>query len=112
MVLGETGRNFAAGMSGGIAYVLDLERNFEQRCNLEQVELEAVDPTDTGTAEQIANNMLGHDASRLYQLIENHLRHTGSTVAQTLLDNWADSLPKFRKVMPVEYRRALIEHVG
>ncbi len=112
VVLGETGRNFAAGMSGGIAYVLDSADNFDQRCNLEQVELETIDPTDTGTAEQVANNMLGHDASRLHQLIENHLRHTGSTVAQTLLDNWADSLPKFRKVMPVEYRRALIEHVG
>jgi glutamate synthase (NADPH/NADH) large chain len=110
VVLGETGRNFAAGMSGGIAYVLDPAHNFEQRCNLEQVALEPVEPNDTGTEEQIANNPLKHDASRLQQLVKNHAKHTGSTVAQALLNNWTESLPKFRKVMPIEYRRALMEH--
>lgn len=123
VVLGETGRNFAAGMSGGIAYVLDEAGDFERRCNLSMVELEHI------TAEDDAMERMGHqggdlethgrvdvnsdmtrfDAERLRQLIENHAHHTGSTRARMVLDNWETYLPKFVKVMPVDYRRALEE---
>ncbi len=110
VVLGETGRNFAAGMSGGIAYVLDRDNQFEQRCNPEQVTLESVDPTDTGTEEQVARNPLRYDASRLRQMIQSHADHTGSTTARKLLNDWEDSVSLFRKVVPADYRRALLEH--
>ena len=122
-VLGRTGRNFAAGMSGGIAYVLDEDGTFESRCNMSMVELEPVveeeqirardyhqagDLQTKGVVE-IVSNLGNGDAERLYQLIARHRAFTGSTRAATILENWADYLPKFRKVMPVEYRRALVE---
>ena len=123
MVLGETGRNFAAGMSGGIAYVLDENGDFDQRCNLAQVELEPIAAEDDaleklahqgGDTEghgkvDISKDMTRCDAIRLQQLVQNHLDYTGSAVAQKILDNWETWLPKFVKVMPVEYRRALLE---
>jgi len=122
VVIGPTGRNFAAGMSGGIAYVLDEDGDFEQRCNLAMVDLEPV-PGEDQVMEQRRHqagdleshglvdltDMTRFDEERLHQLIENHLHYTGSTRARTILDNWADYLPKFIKVMPVEYRRALEE---
>ncbi len=110
VVLGETGRNFAAGMSGGIAYVLDRDDQFEQRCNLEQVTLESVDPTDTGTAEQVAHDPLRYDASRLRQMIQRHAEYTGSAIAHELLSDWENNVSHFRKIVPVDYRRALLEH--
>jgi len=123
VVIGETGRNFAAGMSGGIAYVLDEAGTFAERCNLSMVDLEPV------TAEEevmqrhlhsggdlqghgrvdVMGDMSRHDAERLHQLISNHARYTGSARARHILENWETFLPKFRKVMPVEYRRALVE---
>jgi glutamate synthase (NADPH/NADH) large chain len=123
VVLGRTGRNFAAGMSGGIAYVLDEDRSFASRCNLSMVELEAVleeedaiarhyhqsGDLDTHGRVDVMADMTRFDAERLHQLITNHARHTGSTRAEAILANWAECLPKFRKVMPVEYRRALQE---
>ena len=123
VVLGETGRNFAAGMSGGIAYVLDESGMFERRCNLAMVELEPVkDEHDimerrrhqTGDLEShgrvdVMSDMTRFDSERLHQLIENHAHYTNSSRARTILDNWDAMLPKFRKVMPVEYRRALKE---
>jgi glutamate synthase (NADPH/NADH) large chain len=123
VVLGKTGRNFAAGMSGGIAYVLDEDDSFASRCNLSMVELEPVAEEDElmerelhhgGDIEHkglidVMADMTGHDAERLHMLIANHARFTGSVRARMLLDNWSDWLPKFRKVMPVEYRRALAE---
>ncbi len=122
-VLGGTGRNFAAGMSGGIAYVLDESGNFAQRCNLSMVELEPV-PEEDDLLEQhhhqagdiehhgrvdISADMSRHDKERLHQLITNHYRYTGSTRAKNILDDWEHYRPKFVKVMPVEYRRALME---
>jgi len=122
-VLGGTGRNFAAGMSGGIAYVLDESGTFAARCNLSMVELEPV-PEEDDLMEQfhhqagdiehhgrvdISADMTRHDEERLHQLITNHLRYTGSARAKTILDNWENFRPKFVKVMPVEYRRALME---
>ena len=118
VVLGRTGRNFAAGMSGGIAYVLDEDENFEQRCNMAMIELEPIpdelisadDREFTGTSELLAD-LTANDARRLHLLIENHARYTGSTRAQHILAHWAEKLPKFRKVMPVEFRRALAQLV-
>ena len=103
--LGGTGRNFAAGMSGGIAYVLDRDGDFKTRCNLEQVDLRAVEP-DTGNVD--VNDMLQADETRLRMLIENHGRYTNSKMAREILDNWQDTLGKFVKVMPHEYERALV----
>ena len=122
VVIGPTGRNFAAGMSGGIAYVLDEEGDFERRCNLAMVDLEPI-PSENQVMErsrhQIGDleshglvdftDMTRFDEERLYQLIENHLHYTGSARAKAILDDWASYLPKFVKVMPVEYRRALEE---
>ena len=93
IVLGRTGINFAAGMSGGIAYVLDENQLFDTRCNLEMVDIEPVDETD--------------DKNFLKKFINNHAKYTGSKYAMQLLDNWDDILPYFVKVMPVDYRRAL-----
>ena len=117
VVLGQTGRNFAAGMSGGVAYVLDEDGTFPQRCNLAMVQLEAVPEevaeTEDGEAEaqgRVHFNPLNKaDEAALRGKIEKHLRYTGSARAKHILDNWADYLPKFVKVMPTEYRRALLE---
>ncbi len=123
VVLGPTGRNFAAGMSGGIAYVLDEVGDFEQRCNMAMVDLEPIEAEEE-LMRKLANqggdlqshglvdvmsDMTAYDAERLHQLIEKHARYTNSARAQEILANWKDYLPKFRKVMPVEYRRALAE---
>ncbi|MCW4116202.1 glutamate synthase large subunit [Aurantimonas sp. MSK8Z-1] len=123
VILGHTGRNFAAGMSGGIAYVLDEEGNFAERCNMAMVELEPV-PEEDDILERlhhhggdlqhkgrvdVSSNMTGHDEERLAQLISNHHHFTGSTRAKEILENWETFRPKFVKVMPVEYRRALQE---
>ncbi|MGY9014169.1 MAG: glutamate synthase large subunit, partial [Rhodospirillales bacterium] len=123
VILGQSGRNFAAGMSGGIAYVLDEEGDFEQRCNLSMVELEPIPNEDLhhdrdchqkGDLEghglvDIMHDMTRFDAMRLHTLIENHKRFTNSARAQEILDNWEEYLPKFVKVMPVDYRRALMK---
>ncbi len=123
VVLGSTGRNFAAGMSGGIAYVLDEDRSFARRCNLAMVELEPVPEEEeraaslmhqTGDLEahglvEVMDDLTTHDESRLQTLILRHQRFTDSARAAHILDNWSDYLPKFVKVMPVEYRRALAE---
>jgi glutamate synthase (NADPH/NADH) large chain len=117
VVLGATGRNFAAGMSGGVAYVYDPDGDFARKCNLAMVALEPV----VSTAEQSANadHSLWHsqlrggagetDEAILKGLIERHFKHTGSTRARTLLDDWAAGRSKFVKVFPTEYKRALGE---
>ncbi|MCB1879923.1 MAG: glutamate synthase large subunit [Gammaproteobacteria bacterium] len=121
--LGATGRNFAAGMSGGIAYVLDESGTFEQCCNLSMVELQPITEEDVALEEldhqggdlemhgrvDVSHDMTRYDAIRLRRLIEKHLHYTDSSVARTILDNWDDYLHKFVKVMPVDYRRALEE---
>ena len=96
VILGPTGRNFAAGMSGGIAYVYDDADDFITRCNLGMVVLEKVE-----TAE---------DTAELKGLIERHQDKTDSSVAARILESWNDSLPKFIKVMPVDYKRVLEEN--
>jgi len=123
VVLGYTGRNFAAGMSGGVAYVLDEDDSFKSRCNLAMVDLEPV-PQEERIAEQefgqyqdlethgrvdVLADMSTKDAERLYLLISNHAHYTGSRRAQEILADWNRYRPLFKKVMPVEYRRALAE---
>ena len=95
VILGKTGRNFAAGMSGGIAYIWDPERRFKVRCNPEMVELESIE------AEA--------DADEVFELITNHERYTGSTVARDILAKWEENLAHFVKVMPTDYKRVLNE---
>jgi glutamate synthase domain-containing protein 2/glutamate synthase domain-containing protein 1/glutamate synthase domain-containing protein 3 len=94
VIIGKTGRNFGAGMSGGFAYVLDEDGKFQSRCNLEMIELEAVH---------------AEDAAYVAGLLERHYQLTGSTKAKRLLDHWEEAIEKFVKVVPVEYRRALEE---
>jgi glutamate synthase (NADPH/NADH) large chain len=123
VVLGRTGRNFAAGMSGGIAYVLDDDGTFASRCNLAMVELEPI-PEEEAASERIyhhihdlqahgrvevLDDMTRDDAERLHLLITRHARFTGSRLAAKILAEWKIYCPLFRKVMPVEYRRALAE---
>jgi glutamate synthase domain-containing protein 2/glutamate synthase domain-containing protein 1/glutamate synthase domain-containing protein 3 len=97
VVLGRTGRNFAAGMSGGIAYVLDEDGTFESRCNTELVGL---DPLEA------------EDVEAVRALVEEHRRRTGSPVAARVLESWDELLPRFVKVMPHDYKRALAELNG
>ena len=111
VVLGKTGRNFAAGMSGGVAYVYDEDGLFAKRCNTAMVSLEKV----LSAAEQEAgvDRAVWHrgltDEAQLRKLLEEHNRWTGSKRARELLDNWSESRGKFLKVFPNEYKRALAE---
>jgi glutamate synthase domain-containing protein 3 len=93
-VLGRTGRNFAAGMSGGIAYVYDIDRGFERRCNPELVDLESLGPEDD---------------EEVQALIKEHVQRTGSLVARNLLASWERARERFVKVMPRDYKRVLEE---
>ena len=95
VILGPTGRNFAAGMSGGIAYVWDREGDFNLRCNLELVALEKVEDPD--------------DIAEVRELIEKHQQFTGSPVAESVLADWDNFLSQLVKVMPTDYKRVLEE---
>jgi len=117
VVLGETGRNFAAGMSGGLAYVFDEDGSFAQKCNLAMVALDPV--ISAAEQESTVNPSSWHSLRRngerltdeviLKGLIERHFKHTGSTRARNLLDDWNNARAKFVKVFPTEYKRALGE---
>ena len=107
VVLGDTGRNFAAGMSGGIAYVWDKNGDFKERCNMAQVEIEAISD-DEATANIMADHTR-HDAQRLKTLIEQHAHYTNSARAKALLADWDTIKSQFVKIMPTDYRRALLE---
>jgi glutamate synthase (NADPH/NADH) large chain len=123
VVLGSTGRNFAAGMSGGVAYVLDDDGSFSSRCNLAMVDLEPMPEEEDINAKifhhardleahglvDIMSDLTSFDGHRLHHLITRHARFTGSATAAKMLNDWKTWYPKFRKIMPVEYRRALNE---
>ena len=94
VILGEVGRNFGAGMSGGIAYVLDRNNNFARKCNPETLNLMPVEEDQ--------------DIAELRGLIENHYNATFSPLAQEILEHWEQTLPRFIKVFTEEYRQALI----
>jgi glutamate synthase (NADPH) large chain len=110
-VLGKTGRNFAAGMSGGIAYVYDEDGTFARRCNSAMVSLDKV--LSAKEQEATVKSSLWHggqtDEAQLKNLLQDHNRWTGSKRARELLDNWDNARSKFVKVFPNEYRRALGE---
>ena len=95
VILGKTGRNFGAGMSGGIAYVYDQDKSFEKRCNLSTFELEKL--------------KIKEDLDELKELLEKHFRYTGSSVAKKILDNWKKETHNFVKVMPTDFKRVLQE---
>jgi glutamate synthase (NADPH) large chain len=123
VVLGDTGRNFAAGMSGGVAYVWDPEARFQELCNLAGVELEAVTAPSADEADDPdrpyqrspsvedagMGDLLRFDAARLRILLERHHLLTGSARARMLLEDWDDTLRNFVKVVPKDYRRAMLE---
>jgi glutamate synthase (NADPH/NADH) large chain len=125
VVLGDTGRNFAAGMSGGIAYVYDPERRFDAMANKAMAELEWVEPAEpeTGHAEDherprqravsVEDSGMGDplrfDAERLRILVERHHLYTGSARARELLDDWDTAVTRFVKIVPKDYRRALLD---
>jgi glutamate synthase (NADPH/NADH) large chain len=127
VVLGDTGRNFAAGMSGGVAYVYDPKARFKDLCNPAMVEMETIgvlssEPlddagSDSGRPRQrsvdVEDNGMGDvlrfDAERLRILVERHQLHTGSARARELLEDWDRALPCFVKVMPKDYKRALMQ---
>ncbi|MEQ1717973.1 MAG: glutamate synthase subunit alpha, partial [Hyphomicrobium sp.] len=122
VVLGATGRNFAAGMSGGIAYVLDEAGDFDSRLNKEMVTIEDF-TADKVLIDKLAKangdvnrklsdvmlDMREQDAERLHALISRHAHYTNSAKAKAILKDFAAYLPKFKKVMPTEYRRALAD---
>ncbi len=95
VVLGETGRNFAAGMSGGVAYVWDKNHNFDYFCNMDQVEINLVEETTY--------------RKELHELIRQHYLYTGSTLARKMLDDWGRYIEDFIQVVPIEYKRVLQE---
>jgi len=95
VVLGTTGRNFAAGMSGGVAYVLDEADNFDFFCNMEMVELSLIEDSA--------------DRKELQGLISNHYKYTKSKLAKKILDNWSEYVDKFKKIVPIEYKKVLQE---
>jgi len=94
VILGEVGRNFGAGMSGGIAFVLDTKKTFKKQCNTEALNLLKVEEDK--------------DIEELKELVESHYNYTMSPLAQRILENWETYLPKFVKVFPEEYKQALI----
>jgi glutamate synthase (ferredoxin) len=93
VVLGPTGRNFAAGMSGGVAYVLDEAGDFARRCNLQMVALEKLEDAD--------------EIELVWKMVQRHQAYTQSALAARLLANWQLVVPKFVKVMPKDYKRVL-----
>jgi len=123
VVLGETGRNFAAGMSGGIAYVLDPEGNFESRCNMAQVALEAITSEadaledldhqgadlETHGRVDIKHTLSQNDQQIVRTLIKRHVHYTNSSVGKNILDHWNDFAAQFVKIIPVDYRRAMAD---
>ena len=112
VVLGRTGRNFAAGMSGGAAFVFDDDGQFARRCNTAMVSLDKVVPRDEQTGPAIGMHRELTDEALLRKLIEDHHRWTGSLRARELLDHWADARGRFVKVFPHEYKRALSERAA
>jgi glutamate synthase (NADPH/NADH) large chain len=94
VILGTVGRNFGAGMSGGIAYVLDEKDQFKQNCNSDDLNIDPI--------------IFKDDIEQLRQLISNHVVATSSPLAKRILEDWENYLPKFKKVLPEEYRQALV----
>lgn len=112
VVLGKTGRNFAAGMSGGVAFVYDEDGQFAKRCNTSMVALDKVLPKDEQGGAAVGWHREMADEALLKKLIEDHHRWTGSLRAREILDHWATARAKFVKVFPHEYKRVLAERAA
>ncbi|MDF2878799.1 MAG: hypothetical protein K0S30_1895 [Clostridia bacterium] len=93
VILGSTGRNFAAGMSGGVAYIYDPDNTFKSKCNMEMVELGTFEDQD--------------ETDEVFQMIQNHVNYTQSPVGQNIIDNWSLMVSKFVRVMPKDYKRMI-----
>jgi glutamate synthase (NADPH/NADH) large chain len=112
VVLGETGRNFAAGMSGGIAYILDEDNKFNSKCNKAMVELQRLSSfeiNENPSLKEINSDLLDFDEARLKLIIKRHFKYTKSTKAKMILDNWNKYINLFHKITPFDFKRALIE---
>jgi glutamate synthase (NADPH/NADH) large chain len=111
VVLGLTGQNFAAGMSGGIAYVYDEDGMFAKRCNTSMVALEKVEAAEVDAGKNLGKvqHLNQPDEVTLKGLIENHAKYTDSSRAKAILNDWSNMRSKFVKVYPHEYKRALTE---
>ncbi|HEX4849964.1 MAG TPA: hypothetical protein VFV08_04110, partial [Puia sp.] len=94
VILGDTGRNFAAGMSGGIAYVYDVKGNFGSKCNMEMVDLDSLSE---------------EDVIEIKDMVQRHYAYTGSTVAKFVLDDFENQWKNFQKVFPKDYKKVLLE---
>jgi len=122
-ILGDTGRNFAAGMSGGVAYVFDTQGDFESKCNMAQVALEPILSEDNALEKldhqggdlanhgrvDIQHSIYQNDEKILHQMITSHVHYTNSARGKAILNDWNASLSQFIKIMPVDYKRALAE---
>ena len=114
--LGETGKNFGAGMSGGIAYVFDEKGNFENQCNMDLIDLTSI-PKEKNIFKTLSKknmqglkeNMLRFHEQRLKYLISNHKLFTNSDLAATILKDWKVSVKKFKIVFPKDYKKALLQ---
>jgi len=112
VVLGKTGRNFAAGMSGGVAYVFDVDGDFSNKCNLSMVVLQSVKKEKNSRSYKRNGHfydMTRFDEARIRGLVEQHLHYTNSNRARKILGNWNEYLPNFIKIMPTDFQKALIE---
>ncbi len=111
VVLGDVGRNFGAGMSGGIAYILDKNNELKDLYNPQMIELENIEDNYENIKE-LSDNHLFNDSQRLKKLITNHLHYTDSKKADEILNNFEEYISKFKKVMPVEYKKVLLENMA
>ena len=111
VVLGDVGRNFGAGMSGGIAYILDKNNELKDLYNPQMIELENIEDNNENIKE-LSDNHLFNDSQRLKKLITNHLHYTDSKKADEILNNFEEYISKFKKVMPVEYKKVLLENMA
>ena len=111
VVLGKVGRNFGAGMSGGIAYVLDEDESLNDLYNPQMIELETISESKDNIRDEFLDNHLFNDAARLKKLITNHLHYTNSKTAEKIINNFSSYLKKFKKVMPIEYKSVLEENL-
>ena len=110
VILGKTGRNFAAGMSGGIAYIYDEDDSFNNKCNKAMVEIETLNRTNLNADindDIINRDLLDFDELRLKKIIQNHIKSTNSSIAENIIKNWDKIIPKFKKVTPIEFKRVL-----
>ena len=113
VIIGKTGRNFAAGMSGGIAYIYDKDDEFLKKCNMTMVEVDILKRVNLNVdlkEELIDKNLLDFDEIRLKKIIQNHVKMTDSIKAKDILRNWDKEVANFKKVMPTEFKRVLTSY--